>query len=70
VCVCMCVCVCVCVCMWKYSHVFNRGTIFEVECIYFFSIVSCMCCVSSMCLANLEFGLLVFNAWICSLKRV
>jgi succinate-acetate transporter protein len=35
-----------------------------------FSFVSYMCCVSSMCYANMEFGLFNFIAWMCSLKHV
>jgi hypothetical protein len=35
-----------------------------------FSIVSYICAVSGMCCAKFEFDLLVFIAWICSLKFV
>jgi hypothetical protein len=56
--------------VWKHSHVFNRENFFRCGVYPFLFIVSHMCFVLSTCCANLEFGMLVFNDWLCSLKHV
>jgi hypothetical protein len=50
-------------CMYKSSHVFNNAPFFSMLSISIvLSSVSYVCCVFSMCCANLEFGLLVLIA--------
>jgi hypothetical protein len=56
-------------CTWKCCNVFSKGPFFSVE--YDQCFLYCMvCCVSSMCCANLDFGFLALIAWVCSIKRV
>jgi hypothetical protein len=46
---------------WKCSNVFNSGDHFSMWSTFIvFPIMSYVCCVSSMCFAKLELGLLVF----------
>jgi hypothetical protein len=74
--VCLCVSFMCSVCvlrlgMWKRSDLFSKEPNFSMWIVsVVYSIVSYVCCVSSMCCANLEFGLLAVIAWLCCLKRV
>jgi hypothetical protein len=49
--------------MWNRSRVFSRGSFFDIKYVIVYPVVSYVCCISSMCCAYLEFGLLALIAW-------